>query len=77
MHVSAFIEHTMLYLKTHVRKGERIVRFVGGIAGALAAATLVAPGPLRWLALASALAVAGTGVVGFCPACWLFGRRGS
>ena len=53
---------------------ERALRIAVALAGALLAlATLAAP--WSWLAASAAASFGITGVVGFCPACALAGRR--
>jgi hypothetical protein len=54
---------------------ERAVRALAG--GGLAVTALLNNGftPWGWIGVASGVFVALTGVVGFCPACWLVGRR--
>jgi len=61
------------YVK-NVPTGERIVRIILGLAvGAGAVAAL--EGWLGWLIAASAAGIVLSGLVGFCPACALFGRK--
>jgi len=53
---------------------ERVLRIaVAAAAGSLA--LLVLPGPWNWLLASSALGFGATGLMGFCPACALAGRR--
>lgn len=67
----------MFYLKRNLPTWERALRAAGAIA-LLAAALLPgipAGGVLLWLLIASAATLALTGIVGFCPACAMFGRK--
>jgi hypothetical protein len=61
------------YVK-NVPMGERVVRVVVGLGGAVAAVLLV-PGVLGWVAGASVAGLALTGLVGFCPMCAMVGRK--
>jgi hypothetical protein len=61
------------YVK-NVPMGERVVRVVVGLGGAVAAVLLV-PGVLGWVAGASVAGLALTGLVGFCPLCAMVGRK--
>lgn len=65
---------TAVYRK-NVPAPERALRIAAGLA-LVVAAVLIRPEP--WIiavAAANGLFVAGTGFFGFCPACYLFGRR--
>ena len=65
----------MVYLKRNLPRWERLSRLAAGVG--LAGATLLGL-PLgwgAWLSLAGAAILALTGVVGFCPACALVGRK--
>ncbi|GHC93292.1 hypothetical protein GCM10007320_44090 [Pseudorhodoferax aquiterrae] len=65
----------MFYLKRNLPLAERAARL------ALAAAALTVAyvwsdiAPLAWAAGVSACTLAGTAIVGFCPACALLGRK--
>ena len=61
------------YVK-NVPVGERVLRVVVGVGGAVAAVLLV-PGVLGWVAGASVAGLALTGLVGFCPMCAMVGRK--
>ncbi|MDR7307309.1 YgaP-like transmembrane domain [Rhodoferax saidenbachensis] len=61
------------YVK-NVPIGERVVRVVVGLGGAVAAVLLV-PGVMGWVAGASVAGLALTGLVGFCPMCAMVGRK--
>lgn len=63
----------MVYVK-NVPNGERVLRAVLGLSAAGAALALLG-GPVGWLLAASAVGLAVTGLLGFCPACALVGRR--
>ncbi len=63
----------MLYVK-NLPGAERILRL--GLGAGLAVYSLLAMGgALEWVLLAGGVGIALTGVVGFCPACALAGRR--
>lgn len=61
------------YVK-NVPVGERVLRVVGGVGGAVAAVLLV-PGVLGWGLGAAVAGFAVTGLVGFCPMCAMVGRK--
>ena len=63
----------MVYLK-NVSTAERALRVVLGAAVAGAGVVMVG-GAAGWLIAASATGLVLTGLVGFCPACALFGRK--
>lgn len=65
----------MFYLKHNLPGWERALRIMLGLCGACAAFLLMPTGVMMWLAIASGVGFALTGVVGFCPACALLGRR--
>ncbi len=67
----------MLYLKRNLPLWERALRAAGAIALLAAAWWTGIPvgGLLFWLMAASAATLALTGVVGFCPACAMVGRK--
>jgi hypothetical protein len=53
---------------------ERVIRIVGG-AGAAVAAMVLLPAPASFVVAASTSMFVVTGLVGFCPACALAGRK--
>jgi len=67
----------MFHLKHNVPAPERLLRVGAGLA--LAAAAAFGPwlpaGPWPWVVAGGGLMFALTGVVGFCPACAMLGRR--
>jgi hypothetical protein len=63
----------MVYAK-NVPNGERALRVVVGAATAGAAVVMVG-GTAGWLLAAGAAGLVVSGLVGFCPACALVGRR--
>jgi hypothetical protein len=65
----------MFYLKRNLPGWERALRIMLGLSGACAAFLFLPAGAMMWLAVASGVGFALTGVVGFCPACALVGRR--
>jgi hypothetical protein len=62
-----------LYVK-NISVLERVVRFVIGSV-ATVAGLLTLESPWKWILVVAGIGVAITGVVGFCPACALVGRR--
>ncbi|MGM9515391.1 YgaP-like transmembrane domain [Roseateles sp. DB2] len=65
----------MFYLKRNVPASERGARLAGALLMALAAG-LGGLGPVwAWLLGGSALGLALTALLGFCPACAMMGRR--
>jgi hypothetical protein len=64
---------TALYVK-NISVVERIVRFVIGNVAA-AAGLLTLESPWKWILVAAGIGFAMTGIVGFCPACAMIGRR--
>ena len=63
----------MIYVK-NLPVWERLLRGVGALA--LGAAALLIPGgPWAWLLAAGAAGALLSGLLGFCPACALFGRK--
>lgn len=64
---------TAVYAK-NVPARERAVRVVAALA-MLGAAFALVPPPWSWALAGSAFVFALTGIVGFCPACALVGRR--
>ncbi len=63
----------MWYVK-NVPNGERVLRVLAGLAGAGASMALL-PGPWSWLGAASAAGLTVSGLLGFCPACAMVGRK--
>lgn len=63
----------MWYLK-NLPTGERVVRVTCGLAGVGLSLAFLAT-PWSWLAAASAAGVTLSGLVGFCPACAMVGRK--
>lgn len=63
----------MLYMK-NLPNWERVLRVVVGVLVAVGA--LIAwPGTIGWLVAASAAGAVVSGLLGFCPACAMVGRR--
>ena len=54
---------------------ERIARVIAALGVALGATYLGNSAWLSWLGLASAVTLVATGLFGFCPACYLAGRK--
>lgn len=65
----------MFYLKRNVPAWERMVRLGLGIACAAATYKLLPSGAIQLGGYITAAMLAGTGLVGFCPACALVGRK--
>jgi hypothetical protein len=66
-------EHAMLYVK-NLPMWERSLRIGGGAAVAIYAFLYIGGAP-GWIIAAGGVGAALTGVLGFCPACALAGRR--
>ncbi len=64
-----------MFYRKNVPPLERLLRV--GTGALVAAASLYMPlgTTLGWLAVASGVMLAGTGFIGFCPMCALFGRQ--
>ena len=67
----------MLYLKRNLNGFERIARLAVALCLAVVAYHYVPTGWLALTAYATAVVVAGTAIVGFCPACAMVGRKSS
>ena len=63
----------MWYVK-NVPNGERVLRVLIGLVGAGLSLALL-PGPWSWLGAASAAGLSVSGLLGFCPACAMVGRK--
>ncbi|MFG6489325.1 YgaP-like transmembrane domain [Roseateles sp. BYS78W] len=63
----------MVYVK-NVPNGERVLRILLG-AGAAGAGVLMVGGMAGWLIAASAGGLVLSGLLGFCPACAMVGRK--
>ena len=64
-----------MFYRKNVGAKERAVRAVAGVLMVVGSLTLLGTTPLGLIAAASGLGFALTGLVGFCPACALVGRR--
>lgn len=64
-----------MFYRKNLPAGERWARMALGLVIAGAGVALAGWTPAGWLALAAGLGAAATGLVGFCPACALLGRR--
>jgi hypothetical protein len=64
---------SMWFVK-NVPNGERLLRVLAGVAG-VAASLAWLPAPWGWVGAASAAGIALSGLVGFCPACAMVGRK--
>lgn len=67
----------MRFLSTNLGARERLLRLLAAVTLAAAAWVMRAEGWLLILAAGVALTLAGTALIGFCPACALFGLRTS
>ncbi|HYW55386.1 MAG TPA: DUF2892 domain-containing protein [Polaromonas sp.] len=65
----------MIYMKRNLPGWERVLRLGGGMTLACATLLLLPMGWLFWAGLATALSLGLTGLVGFCPACAMVGRK--
>lgn len=65
---------TAIY-KKNVPAWERVARSIAAIAVIAAATLWIADVRLRWLGVASGIMFALTGAFGFCPACYVAGRK--
>ena len=65
----------MLYLQRNLPAAERALRLGLGACAALAAYGFAPPGWAQAAGFMAAGMLAGTALVGFCPACALFGRK--
>lgn len=65
----------MFYLQRNLPVWERATRLGGGLVLAGVAVWVQPDGWLLWAGLGSAVMMTLTGLVGFCPACAMFGRR--
>lgn len=63
----------MWYVK-NVPNGERVLRVLAGVGGVVGALVLL-PEPLAWVGAASAACLTMSGLLGFCPACAMVGRK--
>ncbi|WP_349741600.1 YgaP-like transmembrane domain [Roseateles cavernae] len=64
----------MLYVK-NLPVWERLLRGAGALAMGAAALLMPGAGPWAWLLAASAAGALLSSLLGFCPACALFGRK--
>lgn len=64
----------MLYVK-NLPVWERLLRGAGALAMGAAALLMPGAGPWAWLLAAGAAGALLSGLLGFCPACALFGRK--
>lgn len=65
----------MFYLQHNLPLFERVARFGAGLGVGVAINYLGWSGWPAWAAAAGAVTLAGTALVGFCPACALLGRK--
>jgi hypothetical protein len=65
---------TTLYTK-NITSAERVLRITAAAAGVSVALLQLAEPWQQWVAALGAIGFALTGAVGFCPACYLAGRK--
>jgi hypothetical protein len=65
----------MFHIKRNIPAWERLARLLLAIVVAAVAYSLTLPGMLGLVAYLSAVTLAGTSIIGFCPACALVGRK--
>ncbi len=65
---------TAIY-KKNVSTAERVVRLALSAAVVVVAALWIGPTAARWAVIAAGAMFSLTGVLGFCPACYLAGRK--
>jgi hypothetical protein len=66
---------TMFHIKRNLPVWERATRIGAGAVAAWAAYAGMTSGIVTMLALATAATLVFTAFIGFCPACWMVGRR--
>jgi hypothetical protein len=64
-----------MFYRKNVGTAERIGRALAGSLMITCAFTAFAQSPLKWVLLGSGIITVLTGLVGFCPACAMAGRR--
>jgi hypothetical protein len=64
-----------MFYRKNVGRKERFGRLVAGAAMMLCGLVGLQASPLGWLLAASGVMTVVTGVVGYCPACAMVGRR--
>lgn len=64
----------MFYVK-NIPALERTVRMLAGVAAIIGAVLYFGPTPMGWVLGAMGVMSAASGLLGFCPACALAGRR--
>jgi hypothetical protein len=68
------MERKMFYRK-NVGSKERVARLVAGVLMGACGLFFFGATPLGWLALGAGVMTVVTGLVGFCPACAMVGRK--
>jgi hypothetical protein len=63
------------FYKKNITNPERVLRIALAMAGVVAAFAYLQEPWMQWSGAASAVGFAFTGVFGFCPACYLAGRK--
>jgi hypothetical protein len=64
-----------VFYRKNVGGIERVVRMLAGLSLVVCGFALFGRAPLAWVSALSGLFTMGTGVLGFCPACAVAGRR--
>lgn len=66
-----------MFYRKNMGPAERVLRLVAGETMVIVAFAVLGIWPRGWLMAAGGLMVVVTGMVGFCPACAMLGRRSS
>lgn len=64
-----------MFYRKNVGGIERLARMLAGLSLAISGFVMFGSTPLAWVAALSGLFTMGTGLLGFCPACAVAGRR--
>lgn len=67
----------MFYLKKNLPNWQRALRLCSAVFLALAANYFLPEGGFQIVAYVTAIVLASTGIIGFCPSCAMFGRNSS
>lgn len=64
-----------MFYRKNVGNKERVARLVAGVLMGVCGLFFFGATPLGWLSLGAGVMAAATGLVGFCPACAMVGRK--
>ena len=64
-----------MFYRKNIYTWEQIVRLIGGMALALYGYFALSSGALGYLLIAAGVVTAVSGILGFCPACAMVGRK--